>query len=621
MGLFDFLKGKKSEESREFEEKIVVTENVNEELLKTAQYYNIPLSSLDFDILNVKTYIKTEDDFILADEETLALMQDKDFLMDEHNEIKQVYEIKIRKYVPEDGFEIVGELKANKLLTFAKFVLFPESDLREFTEIKMYEELNKKKLKSSFLIQIFDKEMKEDIKKLGSILLVSGLIEENFEIRLCRGIDPVEKVDGKVVYHFKKNKTSLKKEFIYPVKKDEVVIEVIKPKEGKNGRDCRGKLIKIKPIKSFEIPNIEFDPESIKKEENEDNILYIAKKGGYIVVEDGKYYIKEELEVRQINIKTGNIQDGDESEVKLDVKEKDVLKEAIADDMVVETKELIVRGNVGNKAKVKAEKLTIEGQTHKNSLIAAVNAHINTHKGKLKAKEANINFLEGGYVKAKNVKIKSALGGVIIGENVEIENLLSHAKIYALNTIKIHNLKGEENKLAIAPQVVLEDTNIEKMEKEIEEIKRHINFLKKEAAKIKGLLDKNKSAYEELKNIYLANRAQNKKTSNVVIAKLKEYQMFVKKFKELEEKIKKLERDKNYLIETIENLQNAIYNATIVSLSPWKPFNRIEFDIVYPPVKLTYDTKGNEGVCGFKLRDFGDTFKIVKVKVENDSGS
>jgi Mg2+ and Co2+ transporter CorA len=276
---------------------------------------------------------------------------------------------------------------------------------------------------------------------------------------------------------------------------------------------------------------------------------------------------------------------------------------------------------VGNKAKIKSISLSIEGQTHKNSVIESVSAKINKHKGKLKAKHVFIKSLEGGEVRAKKVKVKNALGGSIYAHEVEIENLLSHTKIYALNKIVIKNLKGEENLLAIAPKRILDTQNIDEMLNKVKEIEQNINILKREIKKKKEIIEKNHAAYEELKNIYIANKNSNKRTNPSVLMKLKEHKILRDNYQKLLQKLKNYENDKQELLEIIDNIQNAVYNAKIISLTPWKAFNRIEFDILEPPVSLKYDTKGDEGICGFKLKFFGETPKIVKIKVKDDSSS
>jgi len=625
LGLFDFLKKEEKTPKKETLPLIVRTENVNEALLKISASNNIPLSSLDFEILDFTTYIKVgNSEFVELDEESRELVHMEDFLINEENEIKQVYEVEIKKTDFSDDFELIGEVKINRFLTHAVYVLKPESLIvyKSGIEKKIKNELNKKKIRNSMLIELFDEKMNQDIEKVVAKIRVLGQLEENEEIELCKGIDPIENIEGKIVYHYFKKRENIKNELIFPVKKGDVLIEVIKPQQGRNGRDCRGKIIQIPNITEFNIPSINVNPEEIKKEEDDKKIVYIALKDGYIYKEGDSYTIKDEMEVKQINLKTGNVSGAKNSNVKLDVKESDALKEAIADNMVVETTVLIVRGNVGKSAKINAQELTIEGQTHQKAKIYADKAFINVHKGYIEGREIEINRLEGGVVKGKKVKIKQAIGGKVIAEEVEFGIVGSHVEVYALKEIKIKKLKGSENKFIISPLEVLGlNADADKLEKEIEEINRNIQIKTKEYNKRKEILLKNKPTIEKYMQSYRENRKKGVKTSAVILKKIKEFNEFKDKTLELKNEIFLLQKDLQELHDTLQNFQTAIFNAKIIALSPWTSYNRIEFDMVEPPVKLTYDTKGNEGVCGFKLKDYGDAFKIVKIKVDNDSGT
>ncbi len=611
MGIF-FKKDKK----KDFESKVLLTENVNEELLKIAKEYNLPISSLDFKLLSYKTYVKFPgEDFIEADKETLNKFLIEENLINEEAEIKQIYEIEVIKYKPNLRFELLGEMKVNDLFTYAEYIVSKNSVIKVnniYDTIKY--ELNKKKIRNSLLIEIFDL-MDEDIKKLQSLLLIEEKLNNDFKIKLCKGIDPIPSVRGKVIYHFKKTKDE--KRLIFPVKKDDVVIEIILPKEGKNGRDCRGKIIKVEKITNFAIPEILFDEKTIEKKVTDEKVMFIAKRDGYITKEDGKFIIKDEMEIRQINLKTGNVKDADKSDVKLHVKEKDALKEAIMDNMIVETTELYVKGNVGNKAKVKSKKLKIEGQTHKNSKIITDEGFINVHKGEVKAKKLKINRLEGGRVRADEIEIDLALGGIVYAKKIKINNLLSHNKFFASEKIIICQQKGEENLLAISPKRVLKDIDPEKLEKELKEINQYINIKTREFNKLKEIYLSVKDTMNEYKSIYLDNKKHNKKTSGVILKKLKEFKELLDKLENYKTEIKLLNKEKENILATLEYLQSGIYTAKILSNDSWRPFNRILFELIEPPVKIVYDTKGNEGKCGFKLKD-EDNLKIVKIKVNDD---
>jgi len=630
MGFFKFLKKDKKEENViTYSLPVVIkTENINNTLLKISKENNIPLSTLDFKLLSFKTYIKTENDseFIEIDEHSRFLLEDENFLRNENNEIKQVYEIKVIKYQIND-FELIGEIKINKNFTSADFVISPKSLIidNRFLFENFRNELNKKKLKNGLLIELFDKEMEKSLEKVIAKIQVLGSLEEEESVVLCRGLDKIPTVQGEIIYHYKQNEKSIKKELIYPVKENEILIEIKKPKKGKNGRNCKGKIIPVDEVKDFEIPNISFDKKTIKKEEDDEKRVFIALKGGYLYNDSGTYVIKDKMEIKQINIKTGNVRGGEESNVKIDVKEKDALKEAIGDNTVVETTHLIVRGNVGNSALIKCKELEIMGQTHKKSKIYTKKGEINIHKGYVEGNEIKINRLENGIVKADKVIISQAVGGEIYAKKVEIEILGSHLKCYALEEIKISDLKGSENRLIISPPKILgEEVDIEKLQHKIEEARKNLQIKLKEYNKRIKIINENRISIDELKQIYLQNKAKNLKTPHSVLKKLKEFNIFRQKTLELKEEIQFLKEEIKELNETVDRYQNIVAVAKIVSLTPWKPYNRIEFDLIEPPVKLTYDTKGNEGICGFKLKDYGEeTYKIVKIKIKekDDSGT
>jgi hypothetical protein len=623
MGLFDFLKKEKTE-NKEIDvlPLVVRVENVNEMLLKVSKDYNIPLSSLDFEILDVKTYIKTEDDpeFVEVDEKSRIFLANEGFLRNEKNEIKQVYEIEIKRYEVND-FELIGKMIINDKFTDAKFLLSPKSLLVDVDFDKFKKELNKKKVRNSLLINLFEEVMDKSIERIVAKLKVIGLIENDEEILLCKGLDEIPTVQGKIIYHYKKNETSVKKDLLYPVKKGEILIEIKKPKPGKNGRNCKGKIILIEKVKDFEIPEIKFDEKTIKKEENNEKIIFIALKNGYLYKEDNFFSIKDEIEVKQINIKTGDVKGAENSDVKIDVKESDALKEAIGDNAIVETTDLIVRGNVGNGANVKTKKLKIMGQTHKKSKIYTKEGEINIHKGYVEGDEIKITRLEGGTVRANKVKISQVIGGEIYAKKVEIKLLGSHLICNALEEIKINKLQGSENKLIIAPAKVLGESDISKLQKQLDELKRNLEIKIENYNKKIKILKENKSSIDELKKLYLENKSKGIKTSPTILKKIKEFNIFKEKTLEIKEKIEELKKEIKELEESIDKFQNAVYLAKIVSYSPWNPYNRIEFDLIEPPLKLTYDTKGNEGVCGFKLKNYGETYKIVKIRIKDKDDS
>jgi thiol-disulfide isomerase/thioredoxin len=410
---------------------------------------------------------------------------------------------------------------------------------------------------------------------------------------------------------------------IYPVKKGDILIEIKKPKSGKNGRNCKGEIILAKRVRKFEIPTFFYDEETIKKGENEDNILFLALKNGYLYKEKDEYVIKDSISINQIDIKTGDVKGARDSDVKIEVTESDALKESIGDNSVVETSVLSVKGNVGNSAFIKCKDLKVYGQTHKKSKIFSDKAEINIHKGFVEGKEIKIDRLEGGIVKGNRVFIFQAIGGKIYAKEINIDLLGSHIQCYALEKIIINTIIGEENKLIISPQKVLGNIDVDSLKKKLNELKRILDINVKQYKKNLQELSENKEYVKKLKVTYLENKSKGLKTPYSLIKKIKEFEVFKNKTYKLKIKIENIKKEINEIENTIKKIQNITLFAKIISFSPWKAFNRIGFDLIEPPIKLVYDTKGNEGVYGFKLKKENKNFKIVKIKVRehNDSGT
>ena len=625
MGIFDVFK-KKNEKTNnnEFKSTIIKTDNISKSLTDVAKQYNLSVSNLDFDILSYETYVKLskEQDFVIADEQTFELLKDEKLLLNPEVEITQSYEIKIKKFQFVDDFELIGKFKFNKTLTKSVYSISPSSLLfySDTLEFQIKEELNKKKAKSGLLINfdLFEEKMESDIQELIAKLRVLGSIENDFDITLCEAIEPVFPIHMKIIEHYKKHEKedSRIKELIYPIKKGDMIIEILKPKKGKNGRNCKGKIIKIHNIKDEEIPEYKIN-DDVTKRDDENRIRYIANKNGYVYIKENVIIIKDEMEVNQISLKTGNVRGATDSDVKLEVKESAFLKEAIKDGMVVETTELVVKGNVGNGAKIKAKKLEIDGQTHKGSKILAHYANINIHKGKLKAKNCEINRLEGGIIEADIIKITQAISGKIKAREIYIDILGSHITMIASELIEIQTLKGSENRFIIDESSVENKEDIvNEIEEKIKQIEIKIRNYKDKYNVNKRTILKNKPIIEEIKFKIKSLREEKKAVNPNYIQKVKKYNDFVKKTKLIEEEIKKLKENIEILKDKLQSMQNGVFNAKVISKSGFNEFNRIEFHLIEPPMKITYDTKkSDEDITMFVLKDYGDLdYRIEGIK-------
>jgi hypothetical protein len=625
MALFDvFKKSKKETNEVKFTTQIVKTDNISQSLTDISERYNLNLSNLDFDILNVETYVKVhkDTDFVEIDDETEKLIEEKELLLKEDFEIKQSYEIKVKKFQFLDDFELLGKLEANKSLTHAHFIVSTASLLNYSNRLEnmILDELYKKKLKSKMIIKFspFEKELYDDVKNLITKIRVIGTIEDDFSITLCKAITPIPPVRMEVIEHYKNlaKKDEFVKELIYPIKKDDLIIEIIKPKKGKNGRNCRGEYIKVPKLRESEIPKFNHK-DDVLKIEDDISIKYIANKNGYVYIQDGSIFIKDELEVQQISLKTGNVKGAEDSDVKLEVSESDAMKEAIRDGMIVETTELFVKGNVGNNAKIKAKNLVIEGQTHRNSKIAAIKSEINIHRGLLKGKEILIHRLEGGKIEAETVHIMQAISGQVTAREIKIDILGSHVTLIASDLIEIQTLKGSENRFIIdESNVAHKEKYIKKQEVAIKELEIKFRQYKGKYDENKQIILKNRFSIDELKAKINEYRQKNLPVKAVWVQKLKKYNDFIRATKKIEDTLKEIKEKITSIKEELNKMQNSLFLAKVISHSGFPEFNRIEFHIIEPPIEVVYDTTvKDKDTEMFQLKDFGEMdYKIVGSK-------
>jgi hypothetical protein len=173
------------------------------------------------------------------------------------------------------------------------------------------------------------------------------------------------------------------------------------------------------------------------------SITYKAKVKGYVSLESDLYSIKPDLEIKEVSFrKTGSVFTNLDSDVALNVKENDSLKDAIGSGMSVEIHEINVKGSVGSNSHVKAKIAKIEGQTHKTSTVSADELFIHIHKGAAMGETVTVDILEGGSIKAKNVTVDHASGGTILAQNIVIDLCSSNVKATASKVIEIHAIDG-----------------------------------------------------------------------------------------------------------------------------------------------------------------------------------
>jgi len=615
LGLFDKLVGdSESEKTKEvvqtFEPIIIDSQDVVRELKNIATVNKVDASIVDFNLLKISTLYKLEgeDEWNEVDQSGLSIFDDDTYFLNPKLKIEQHFKVEIfdsRAQLISTPLPEIS-LGANKNLTRVIATVKKSLDIR-FTsdfENRLIEAINKKKVRAKILVGIREGAMRKEVKKIASMVRVNNIIEKDVTFIAMEGIDPIAPVDDNFIEHYKKKVNTedqngrvdySRRGYLQAVGEGEVILEYIKPQEGAAGKTCRGLYLSINAPKITHDGAINITENIIKKEDDK-TIRYIAKRSGYIKYDGGSYDIQDEMEISEVNFKTtGSIEAGLDRNVKINIKENDVFKDAIGTGMSVESTELNVDGNVGSQANIRAKTVKIGGQTHKTSTIWAETANITVHRGSLEAKEVVVDRLEGGKIIGDVVRIKSMIGGEVIAKEIYVEELFSNALITTTDLVEIKTLKGSNNKFVVDPA----STSVFKQEsgslkEKIDQTKKLLEKIPKQLKNKKSVIDKNKQSVEMIKEKIAELKGEGKKPPVTFMGKLRDYQQLVNEYNALLKSLKDTKFQLQDLQEELKALQSKIFSARIVNHSPWKEYNEIKFKLISPDVEIQHMTKEHE---------------------------
>ncbi len=592
---------------------VVRTKNVVSELQKVAKSYEVSVESLDFNILEVQTFTRMneenkEGEWELLPADELYQLDEESALLNPFFQIKQMYEVEIfsknTEADPYKDFKLAIGANATKCKIYLSILANSHVKYNRHFEQEFEIMVQKKKLRAGILLNVFDEMMQDVISQVTAYVRVQQEVtySKNETILIAQGYEPTFTVDDALILHYDKKqdvdeKTKIdyaKRGFIQDVQKGEVLIEYIKPKKGKAGRDCRGKFLAPSEPQVKNEPKFSVD-DTIKVLETEISIQYIANENGYIAFENNTYRLKTDVEIKEISFKTtGSIITGIDSDVSINVAEKDVLKEAIGTGMVVEVSEIDIDGNVGQNAKVTALKANVGGQTHKTATITADTLDINVHKGSAFGKNIHITRLEHGSVDGEYISIAQALGGKIKGKEITLEVCASHVAATASKYIEIQKLLGSENTFTIDPAVQEDQqATLLELDKAIKEKKQTLKQTLKDLQTHTKLIQESTTAFNDVKKRLINYKKKGIKMPASFVAQYKKFQEMQTAYKELQYHKKTQEEELLQLQTKRESFQDHITEARIINRDRWIGFNEIRFHLVSPKLELVY--KPQEG--------------------------
>ncbi|WP_294888004.1 flagellar assembly protein A [Sulfurimonas sp. RIFCSPLOWO2_12_36_12] len=609
MGLFS-SSAKAEQVLKKIRPTVVKTQNVAKELIDVAKKNDVNISSLDFDILEVQTYTRVNKDKIESDWEEISKselreLDDATAILNPNFQIKQIYEIEIYSKDENDvfrNFHAAVGANATKCKVYLSIKAGSQVVANPKFEDDFSNYIKKSKIRAGILVDIFDEMIPDVVSKISALAKVDGKVsyDKNQTILISDAYEPTPTVNDELILHYDKehmvNEKSenervdyAKRGFIHSVLEGDLLIEYIKPRKGKPGRNCRGEFLE--PSE----PEIKYAPDftvndTIEVIDNKDNILYRAKVSGYVSLDGKAYQIKSDMDVGEISFKTtGSISTGLNSDVSLSIKENDSQKDAIGAGMEVEVSEIDIKGNVGPNAKIHAKRAAIEGQTHKTSLVNANDLTINVHKGVAIGDNIKIARLEQGTVDGKKVEIVQAIGGIIRAKDIEIGICMSHVKATAARLIEIQKLQGGENIFTIDPLMQKDKQDgFSENKSEIDELRVSVGEIKKEIDKYKKLVKDNTASFNEVKDRLMYYKKNGIKMPGAFVTK---YKQFTKAQEHLETIINEyqVKNDKLTLLTTkTASFQDNIFDARIINRDRWIGHNELIFKLVEPPIEISY---------------------------------
>jgi len=611
MALFGLSSNKKvSSSAKKVRPTVVRTQNVAKELFKIAKSYDMEADLLDFNLLDVQIFTRiihpeTQDGEWeeMAVEEAQSF-QNEELLLNPLFQIKQTYEIEVfaKKPVSEDpynDFKLAVGANATKCKVYLSIAQNSKVVYSSRFEHDFIDLINRKKIRAGILVYMFDSMVEHLASKISArVRIASELIFEKSETHLiAESFEPTATKNDALILHYENTKEIKENErvdyasrgFIQSVQKGQLLIEYVKAKMGKPGRNCRGEFMEPKePVVNHQ-PTFKVS-DNIKIIETDDSIKYYADENGYITLENNTYVIKKEMDVENIDFKTtGSIDSGIDSEVNIVVKEADAIKDAVGTGMNVEVTEIEIDGNVGSNATVLAKKASIGGQTHKTASVTAENLEINVHKGMAYGENIHITRLEHGTVEGEFVEISQAVGGNIRAKEVEIEVCASHVKVTATRKIEIKKMIGSENIFTIDPLLSRDVQNsVEDNEKQAELLKEETRDLKKEIEKYQNLIKNGMSAFIDIKKRLLHYQKNKVKMPASFVKKYKQFQNMQERLKSLKEEYALKQEKLNLLTTRTASFQDNIMDARVINRGKWLGYNEIKFKLIDPPIELVY---------------------------------
>lgn len=592
----------------------LISSNVTEDLKKIARDHRIAVEKLDFDLLSYETYFKEtmDEEWQLLRASNLLSQTTEVELRSPHFQIRQEYQIHIRLLKPHPYLDLHFSIATDKTKSKAIAIIQPTSKipLKKGVQEWLKEAIVRKQLRHGLLIGLYDLDLDREINRLIIKIQKEGPLAFLYRLPIGEFFLPIAPINDKVILHYKElNKT---KSLIEGVNPEDLILEYVLPKYGRDGRACTGEHIAVAdPVLKY-ATYILIDPETIRSEQDEESIRFYATVSGFVERKQGIFFISQELQIESASFKkTGSIETGLDKDVSLKINKKVDSEDAIGMGVNIDVQKLDVSGTVGGNAKIQACEVNIGAQTHKKSHINVSEiANIHLHRGNLKSKEANIAILEAGKVEADIIRINKMMGGEIIAREIHIDTLYSNARVIALESITIQKIEGEGNNLIIDP-LAIESYNyqISELEMNIRDKNSKIQIESKEFIARKIKLKEQNERIQQIQERVLAKQKKGEIPLKADMVRLQQYKTEAEQLKEFVNLIKEAEASLQQLEEKLEKLYEADLHAVVTNYGIYNGHNRILF--IDPKTRREYGITPEGKATHVRLQQEDDEKKFL----------
>jgi hypothetical protein len=591
---------------------ILQTNDINKTLLDYCKTYKVLPNNIDFEILEVYTSFKDEENINIFINDKIENFTKEDFL-NEDFKIEQIYTIEIQSIKDRSDFDnsiikiAINKSNTKVFLSIKSGSIFKyhKDFIKDFTNY-----INKKKVKNKLLLYVFDFVNNENLNDFFEKVQVNQIYEvkEDIMILISEGIEGEKTINDNFIELYKQNIKNENFEysnryFLSSVLENEILFEYIKSKNGSPSRDCFG-IYKNEPEpKELFKGKFEFSNNFLIKE-FEDKIIYKSLINGYVYKNGNKYDILNEINIKKVDFKTtGDINTNLNSDIYINISENNHVNDSVGYGSKIEVQNLNTKGIIGSHSNIHTKNIVVEGMVHKTSIINSEEGKIKILKGKFIGNNVEVEFLDGGYIEADHVIIKQSSGGKVFAKTITIDNVGSNTLLCASEKIIINNIHGNYNTFQIFP-LLKYDGDLKELNKKIKNNNDEKIVLLKENKLLIDNLKSNEFIFEKMKEHIKELKSLRKTVPVGLMNRYKIYINALNLIKNYKEKIKIKEDNIEICEEKINDILTSFNSSYILNNSgKWTKDNLISFKIGNPLREL---------------KELSDKTNITEYSIEKD---